>query len=148
MDFGVWRFWERFDSHATQSVLRQALHVLLLLMNGQLDGACCPRLKLQKPTHRRKRPTLALDQCNFHRLRFQPHCMSGFDLDGGLLLIGHGVAIVELSRSEEEVMPFRKDALLFLNLTLERVGRLDLQRNGLAGRCLFKTRNFPTPPIS
>ena len=125
----MWRFWEHFDSHATQSVLRQALRLLLLLMNGQLDGGCCPRLKLQKPTHIRKRLTLALDQWKFHRLRFQPHCMPGFDLDGGLLLnldldgglllVGHGVAVVELSRSEEEVMPFRGDALLFLNLTLE-----------------------------
>jgi len=65
-------------------------------------------------------------------------------VEGGLLLdvvVSQGAAILELLASEDETLLVRRDALLILDLGLnivDRVRRLDLEGDGLAGESLHK----------
>ena len=64
------------------------------------------------------------------------------EVEGGLLLdvvVGEGAAVLELLAREDQPLLVGRDALLVLDLGLDvvdRVGRLDLERDGLAGEGL------------
>ena len=63
-------------------------------------------------------------------------------MKSGLLLnvvVAQGASVLQLLAGENETLLVRRDTLLVLNLLLDRfngVGRLDLQRNGLASKSL------------
>ena len=68
-----------------------------------------------------------------------------------MFLVGEGAAVLELLAREDEALLVGRDALLVLDLllhVLDRVRRLDVQRDGLARQCLHKDLRGPRgPPV-
>lgn len=62
------------------------------------------------------------------------------------VVVGQGAAIFKLLSSKDQTLLVRGNSLLVLDLALDivdGVARLDLERDGLAGECLYEAARYP-----